>query len=59
MTSHTKLDLEFALVPALHLAEGGRTMRERRRGECGPLYWCCFMPSDTRCAHVGIDDDGS
>lgn len=27
------LDLEFALVPALKLAEGGGSMRERRLGE--------------------------
>jgi hypothetical protein len=27
------LDFEFALMPALQLAEGGRSMRERRIGE--------------------------
>jgi len=31
--TRTPLDLEFALVPALQLAEGGKTMRERRMGE--------------------------
>ncbi|KAL1407959.1 hypothetical protein Q8F55_004756 [Vanrija albida] len=39
--THTALDLDFALVHALHLAEGGNSMRERRLGylfltECLP-----------------------
>lgn len=30
--THTAVDLEFALIPALQLAEGGRTLAERRMG---------------------------
>ncbi|KAL7420714.1 hypothetical protein Q5752_004665 [Cryptotrichosporon argae] len=32
VVAHTPLDLDFALVPALDLAEGGKTLRDRRVG---------------------------
>lgn len=39
--THTPLDLDFALVPALKLAEGGRNMRERRMGAFVCLCLVC------------------
>jgi hypothetical protein len=41
MTGGTAHKLEWALMPALQLAEGGKTVKERRIGMC-PLIKCLY-----------------
>lgn len=36
MMGHRTQDVEWALMPALQLAEGGKTLRERRIGQSAP-----------------------